>query len=290
MLEFKEIGLSDREEIEKYTAQSDYRSCEYGFANLFIWRGTYHTEYALADGCLFIRFHEDAGEALLFPAGNGDKKRAVRAICETQGDGAVFSANEEQKEFLMREFPGEFSFTPVRDAQEYLYNASDLIDLSGGRYHAKRNHIAHFEQKTEGEALYRRITQADIPACKAAYENWARMHGGGEESEQTAVYEALEHFSALGLSGGLIGMGDEICAFSVGYRLNSDTYDVLIEKAMSGYEEAYAVINQRFAADFCSGFRYINREEDMGIDGLRKAKLSYHPALLPEKYLVRRCR
>ena len=191
-------------------------------------------------------------------------------------------------------FPGQFTFTADRDGYDYLYEIDRLADLGGKRLHAKRNHINRFMENNPSWT-YEEITPESLGECLAMDKEWYRRslsrEGEAEErdlgDEGVALRQAMEHYQALGLEGGLIRVYGEVVAFTMGDLLNSDTYDVHFEKAYGELQGAYAMINREFAR-WVRGrhpnVRYLNREDDMGVEGLRKAKESYYPDQMVEKH------
>lgn len=296
MLDFRDIALEDKPTVEGYLKQSGFQGCEYSFVTMFIWRETYKTMIAEYGGFLVALWRVQDARSYLYPAGRGSPEelaRCVEAICrhgrQSGERWSIGGITKENTLLLESLFPGRFSFTTNRDWYDYIYNTCDLIDLSGKKYHSKRNHINKFIE-INGTPDYRNITEDLIPECRKAYETWLREKGGAKGSfraEYLAVKSCFDHYSALGLTGGAIMTRDGMCSFSLGSPLNDDTFDVHIEKAVQDCPRGFTVINQQFAEHAASGYRYINREEDMGIEGLRKAKLSYHPAYLLEKYQAR---
>jgi hypothetical protein len=289
MLNFSEPKIADKKTADKILYTLDYRICEYCFGDLFIWRKVYNTEIAFENDFMFTRFASEGKRYYLYPAGNGDIKGAVLKIYQDSknGDGVFRLAciTPEMKTELERYFPDKFEYEPDRDSFDYIYSASDLITLAGRKLHSKRNHISQFERL--GDWKYETITRDNIKLCEKMSDKWCKINGCGNDDslffEHCAVKQAFSHFFELGMSGGIITLNGNIVAFSMGQKLCSDTFIVHIEKAFSDVEGAYAVINREFAAHNCEDFVYINREDDAGDEGLRKAKLSYRPAILLEK-------
>ena len=191
-------------------------------------------------------------------------------------------------------FPGRFTCTADRDGYDYLYDIDRLADLGGKKLHAKRNHIHRFVENNPTWA-YEEITPASLPECLKMDQEWYRrsLQREGEVEERDlgdegiALRAAMEHYEELGLEGGLIRVYGEVVAFTIGDRLSADTYDVHFEKAYGELQGAYAMINREFARwvrEHHPEIKYLNREDDMGVPGLRKAKESYYPDLLVEKH------
>lgn len=290
MLQFKRPDIADKPAADAILYQPGVRSCDYSFGNLFIWRKYFETSIAFNGGFLFVRAAMNGRQAYLFPAGEGDEKSALQKVfadAERLGVDPGFSGlTAEMKDKLEAYFPGKFVFRAVRDNYDYVYRADDLIRLFGKKYHSKRNHVTRF--KSSGEWSYEEVTPENLPECRAMNDEWCRQNGCTEDSakkaEYCAVRQAFDHFTALHFEGGLLRLDGKVVAFSMGEPIGPDTYAVHIEKAFGEVEGAYQAVNQEFAARHCAGFSYINREDDVGMEGLRKAKLSYYPAVLLEKY------
>lgn len=289
MLEFRELQIEDKKRADEILYKLNYRLCEYCFGDLFIWRNIYNTRIAFTNDYMFIKFKSGNKNYYLFPAGNGKLDDAISIIyndaMNSDDDFRLACVTPEMKSELESVFPGKFDYKTARDSFDYIYNSGDLISLAGRKLHSKRNHVARFEKL--GDWHYEEITKDNISDCKKMNEEWCKANGCGMDeglkAEYCAVTQAFKHYSELGLSGGLIRLDDRIVAFSIGQKLCNDTFIVHIEKAFSDVEGAYAIINREFAAHNTASFTYVNREDDAGVEGLRKAKLSYHPAILLEK-------
>jgi hypothetical protein len=184
--------------------------------------------------------------------------------------------------------PEGFKFIEDRGNFDYVYNAQDLIELRGRRYHGKKNHVNTF-RNTYGNYVNLPLNQDMVDACIEYETAWFEQREAADDSlqiEKQAVIEALRNFSALKLAGTVIFVDNKVVAFTFGERLNEDTAVVHVEKADPNYKGLYAVINQEFCRDNWQNMKYVNRQEDLGIPGLIKAKQSYHPVKMIEKYIV----
>ncbi len=295
MLAFRRVRLDDRKRIAPLLYEAPGRGCEYTFGNLYIWHNVYDTEIAFSeDGNCVVRFDKEV-DAYLFPVGPGDIRATVaKMINDSEGRGVPFriiAASKEDTARLDAWFPGQFSYHENRDFAEYVYNSEDLISLAGKKYHGKRNHISRFRADYP-DYVFEEITPGNIETVRAMNDGWYRMSfkegydEPGLESEQTAARNAFDAFFDLDFKGGMVLAGGKIVAFAIGEAINAETFCVHIEKACYDVNGAYTVINRDFAKHFCANYRYINREDDVGLEGLRRAKLSYHPAFLTEKYVV----
>lgn len=289
MLEFREIKIEDKETADEIFSKFNYRLCESCFGDIFIWRNIFNTRIAFENDLMFFKFESENKDYYLFPAGTGEIEKAIRLIyndaVKSQEQFRLACVTPEMKEKLESAFTGKFEYEPTRDSFDYIYNSSDLITLAGRKFHSKRNHAARFEKL--GDWCYEQITKDNMDDCKKMNDEWCKINGCGMDeglkAEHCAVAQAFKYYSELGLSGGLLRLDGRVVAFSIGQKLCKDTFIVHIEKAFSDVEGAYTVINREFAAHNASEFAFVNREDDTGDEGLRKAKLSYHPAILLEK-------
>ena len=191
----------------------------------------------------------------------------------------------EQLADALRRLDSTLHFQEEDRAFDYVYRATDLIKLEGRKYHSKRNHIHQFQRKYLWE--YQRITPPVLEECLAIDSQWFKIKDALRSecaNEEKAMALVMNNYQALGVSGGVIRVNGNIEAIAVGERLNTDMAVIHIEKANTEYDGIYTAINQQFAMDFGSGFQFINREEDLGLEGLRKAKSSYHPVRMIKKY------
>lgn len=298
MIDFHPPRLEEKPWVDELLRRADYRGCDYNFTNLFVWSRAYHQEIARVDDFLVTHVCGRMGCSFMFPAGGGDLASVIRKLEEEaarRGEPLRLVCLTPRKMAELEEFfPGQFTFTADRDGYDYLYEIDRLADLGGKRLHAKRNHINRFMENNPSWT-YEEITPESLGECLAMDKEWYRRslarEGEAEErdlgDEGVALRQAMEHYQALGLEGGLIRVYGEVVAFTMGDLLNSDTYDVHFEKAYGELQGAYAMINREFAR-WVRGrhpnVRYLNREDDMGVEGLRKAKESYYPDQMVEKH------
>lgn len=293
MLEFRDIDISDRERICTALRASDFRGCEYSFANNMAWRRLAGSKIAFyKDFYLCCAFETDDGTPhFILPAGSGDYSDVIgemRRFSSSLGKPLVISGVTEASMPMMNElFGGEFTAEADRGGSDYIYNTADLIELPGRKYHAKRNHLARFNEIGHTFSL---MTENDLDDCLTfAVQNYNSRDGAESHSfiaEQFAINTFFSYFSELRLVGGVIRTDGKVAAITIGELLNSDTFCVHIEKADTSFNGIYAAINNCFARSAAAGLKYINREEDLDIEGLRRSKLSYHPAFLLTKYTL----
>ncbi len=292
MISFKDIELKDKDLITSYTMKSPRRNCDLSFSNLCSWRFLYNTQYAILDGFLILKFWAEDKLVYMMPIGNGDLKKVLDAMIEDSKYekeqfcmlGVCSGMCEELKEIM----PDRFHFEADRDYTDYLYLRTDLATLAGKKFQSKRNHVNKFRKTYNYE--YVPLTPDRIPECMELEAEWCKMNNcnqhEGTGNERRALIYALQNFDALGLTGGILHVDGKIAAFTFGMPINEDTFGVHVEKADTRIDGAYAMINYEFANHIPEQYTYLNREEDLGIEGLRKAKLSYQPAILLEKYMA----
>lgn len=291
-MKFQPLTLTDKALFDRYLQAGGYENAHLNFTNLFIWRNATKLLWAESDGYLCLKTEWQGEKAFCPPIGEGDGLAAVldklEEVCRREGFKLEFRGVEDKvRRQLEAARPGYFSFEADRDDFDYVYRSEDLIKLSGRKYHAKKNHLNSF-RKLYGGHEYRAMTGENALDCIAFLEEWCRQRGyqpGDElDQERGAVIEALTNFTALGLRGGIIYVDGAVQAFSFGEQIRPDMAVIHVEKANAELRGIYPAINQRFCQEEWSGVEYINREEDMGIEGLRLAKESYHPAKMVEKY------
>lgn len=293
MIEFKDITLADKELIQSFTLDSHRFNCDLSFANLCSWAFLYQTTYAVLDGYLLLRFYAGEELAYMMPVGKGDVKPMLEALVEdAETLGAKFrmlGVCVEMKAEIEAAMPGCFSFTEDRDYFDYIYLRTDLATLKGKKYQSKRNHINKFK-KQYPDYLYQSLTPELVPECLKLEEEWCRANNCDEQAalaaERRSMTFALNHMEELGLTGGVLRVNGKIAAFTYGAPINRQTWDVCVEKADTNIEGSYAMINYEYANHIEEQYIYVNREEDLGLEGLRKAKLSYQPTLLLEKCIA----
>lgn len=293
MIEFRPIQITDREWIEKCLQQGNSRSCEYTFVNNYIWSKQYQLEIANVDGFYCSRSGKDEERFYSYPAGQGDIKKVIEKLMEDAKEKNIpfilRSMIKEQADVLNELFPNRFEITTNRDESEYIYTVEKLSSLAGKKLHGKRNHIARFKDNPDWN--YEDISDSNMKDCLIMNDEWCKMYNCIDDPslnhELCAVKEAFANYKELGLVGGLIRREGKVIAYTVGSQITEDTFDIHIEKAFANIQGAYPMINQQFVQHNCQEYMYVNREEDLGDEGLRKAKTSYYPDILLDKYVAR---
>ena len=287
---FSSLQLSDKQTFDAYFSADPPQTSELTFTNLFMWRAYYRPQWRESQGCLLIIQNPLDGEPFgLPPAGNGDQSAAVQEIC-----GALSAAGRRPhlsrapQSLAARLDPAKYDIHPSRDQADYVYESQRLISLSGRKLHRKKNHLNQFFKHNEYE--YRELGPELIERVLGMQEDWCMLRDCpsdiGLMNEDMAVQEAVTNSQTLKFQGGAILIEEKVEAFSFGELLNPESAVIHIEKANPEIPGLYAAINQMFAYNAWSGVEFINREQDLGLPGLRKAKQSYQPHHLVEKYEI----
>jgi hypothetical protein len=292
LLSFRRMRAEDQERMTECLSKMKTRMLESTYSTYFLWDEKYQYEIDFSDDFLFVRYTDDGKKGYLIPAGEGNFISAMDKLIEYS------EANEEYLhlgyipesyvEVLEKAYPGQFEFTEDRDSAEYLYLAEKMITLSGKKLHSKRNFINRFKRENEGRWKFEHIGPENLDAVLAYDRQWYRDNRSSEgdlESERIVIRKMLMNMGTLGAVGGLLRLDGRIIGISLGTEITEDTFDIQIEKAEWDIPGAYQMLAREFAEEFCSGYTYINREEDMGVEGLRKAKLSYYPYKIMMKYV-----
>lgn len=292
--EFKRPELEDKELIESYFEKCPSRSCERTFVNVYLWSRHYKVKYAvIEDALVFVNEGEELSFA--YPAGEPEAvKKALEFLMEycreKECPFILYNVTSEMFDQLDGWYPGRFTIEYNRDLADYVYETEKLAILAGKKLHGKRNHINKFKALYP-DWTYETLSDDNVEDCFQMALKWRNQNGCEDDPEKNAemcvTLNSLRLYKELGLKGGVLKAGDRIVAFTVGEPLCSDTFVVHIEKAFPDVEGAYPMINQQFVQHECMDFAYVNREEDTGAEGLRKAKLSYRPAFLEEKGIVK---
>lgn len=290
MLEFKKPEITDKQWVNDCLVHANSMNCEYTFGNLFIWSSAYSTEICRYKDFLICRWGKDDDINYSLPLGEGDFTDAVSAIIDyakSNGETPVIYGITEGYLGLMQEaFTGMFTYKYDDGNNDYIYSTEKMASLSGKKYHGKRNHITNFK-KNNPDWSFEKISKDNINECLALHSKWIENKDPDDEDyslEFEAVKKAFEYFDELDMVGGLIRVNGEVIAYTLGEpQMNGHCFVSHFEKAPADMIGAYPIINQEFTKNCLMQYEYVNREEDLGIEGLRKAKQSYHPEIWLEK-------
>jgi len=298
MLQFKKITLEDKPIINPYLQELNCNLLNYCFVVQFIYRDLIHFEYAIYKDFLLLKVNVDQREKFLYPVGKGDVFPVFDALksysYERNGKFTLFQFCDEVSEVVLswaetlKKVGLTYELIPERAEFEYIYLADDLANLEGNKLKRKRNHVNAFLKTYPYQV--EKISQENLPEVMLFDEKWNQNREISSGSrlliENIALQECFRYYEELELEGLLLKVENQIVAFSLGCPLNEDTYFVLFEKADRDYNGAYNMINREFVRHIASGYQYINRAEDCGDLGLRKAKLSYAPYCMNEVYYL----
>lgn len=293
MLEWSIPEAEDEDWTNSCIAVSGTMASDASFANIYLLRNKYSTKISRYKDFIIRKYSgKGARCGYTFPLGKGDVAKALAEIekdAKECGERLQFAfVTEEQKEVLENAMPARFCYSSDAGDSDYIYLRSELASLSGKAFHKKKNHFSKFV-RTYPDYKYYEIGACNIYDAQKVADAWYYEHLQAEDASQLAEYkaikEALNNFEELGLIGGIIYVNDSPCAMTIASKINENTVDVHFEKAVGEYalNGGYAAINKLFSEKL-DGVTWLNREEDIGIEGLRKAKLSYRPKIMLKKY------
>lgn len=278
---FKSVELGDKQTIQSYIDKFQPESCEYSFVNIYCWREPYNNLWCIYKNRLVI--YDSVNQCSFLPIGkemtpeelvlfSQDMKKAGMG----QNVGVVTSSYIES----YPELKNSYQIINERDFAEYVYDVDSLCHLKGRKLHKKKNLISQFHRKYPNFnlKLVENNLQHRIARLADEIYNSHERFLPGIENEHIALMEALDNFEALKLEGLILMIGNDLVAFSIFSPLTSDTYDIHFEKSCHQFKGAAQVINQETAKLLKKKCKYINREQDLGIKGLRQVKMSYNPA------------
>ncbi|MCL2495962.1 MAG: phosphatidylglycerol lysyltransferase domain-containing protein [Clostridiales bacterium] len=292
---FKQITLAEKELFRHYLTGARHDLITYNFTNFYLWRNWDPYGWAVAEDALCIKSDLYGWDAVLPPFSTSDAavlratERLIAWYKERNAPFLMTEVSEPVYRFYERRWPGRFLAAEFRAGFNYIYRQEDLALLRGQDYAAKRNHVHRFMRENPSYRFLP-LNAEWLEGCKEQEMEWLKLHDGESDEiwhEHSGVMDALNHYTELDCAGACIVIGDRVAAFAIGEPLNEDTFAIHIEKGDISVHGCYQAINQFFARDFCAGYRFINRAEDMGHPGQRKAKLSYHPHHLEKKYNLR---
>lgn len=297
---FRDIDMESRELLNPYFDLVDYEACEYCFNTLYMWQHLYKTGYYIGDGFAVIVAEYEGNTFSILPlAKKEDMPRVIKFIIdyfEKEQKKIYFRGiTKEVVDYLKENYPDKFDYTEERDLFDYVYDGDSMRELKGRKNVKKRNHINYFLKEYEGRFEYRLLDENDFDACLKLVEEWtSNKEENGQvdeemEEELIGIKKLFNSFPVikdkLKIAG--IFIDGKLEAFTMGEYLNHNMALIHIEKANPSIRGLYPYINQQFLVNEFSDVEFVNREEDLGIEGLRKAKLSYHPVKFVEKYTVR---
>ena len=286
-MNFKEITANNRAELQAVTFRSGLRNCNFTFANLVAWQPEFRTCYCIHGDALVLRYCFDGRIAYFVNSEHSPTVELIDALrqdASSRGDNLLLMGLEDDRaQECHSYYPAISTVTPRRSSYDYLYLREELEQLAGKHLKSKRNHCNRFVEE-HPDYEYRPITPDLFDDCLALADLWSEesehenpTYGDSLSAEKRVLQRFFDNWQKLDMLGGAIYLKDRMVAFTLGAPVTADTFDICVEKADRNVNGAFNIINQQFAKHLPTQYRYINREEDMGLEGLRKAKLSYHP-------------
>jgi hypothetical protein len=292
MLDWKTPEICDGEWIRPIVNTAGAMGSDLSFANIYLLRDKYNIRISQFENFLIRKYHgKGTRKGYTFPVGSGDLEAALREIeldARSKNERLIFTfVTPKQREKLESLYPERFDYIEDEGDYDYIYGRNELATLAGKSYHKKKNHVSKFTRQYP-EFRYEELTSNNADDAAKVEEGWYGDHVQTEDDSQRLEYksirEALHYFDELKLSGGIIYVGDTAVAMTIGSQISDGVVDVHFEKAIGEYADngGYAAINNLFAKS-CEDAMWLNREEDINIEGLRKAKQSYHPQIMLKK-------
>ena len=289
MINFKKVEISDKAKIKSYVLAGDTDGSVYSFGSLLCWGDAYNIEIAEYNNFLIIRGTDDAGRYYAYPSGCGDIKSVIELIIELCAEECTelrfVQLLSENKDTLNEMFPDKFDFSYNRAASEYVYSVKNMAELPGKKFHGKKGHVNAFFRNHENVSC-NPITTDNINECLTIAKAWLAVKDDNKEldAEFSAIEKAVKYYNELEYDGAILYADGKAVAFTMGEKIKNNTFCTHFEKTLPEYRDAYPVINNGFTKLMLLSYDYVNREEDTGSQGLRKAKLSYNPEFLLDKY------
>ncbi len=273
-MQFKKVSMEHMAEIKKYLNQSGNRGCNYSVGNIIIWGEDLDLSYTVIGDS--IVFRTITGEQAIYHIAEytTDFPYVIQQLTEDAGSlqkSVRFAdLSREMADALEEAYPSVYRTEFDRDGSDYVYEVNALASLSGKKYHKKKNHVNRF--KKNYAFTYEELTAENIPECIQMAEKWreSREMNDSLRAEARALERAFRYYEELGFKGGVLRVEGRVAAFTFGEAVTEDTFVTHFEKALDDIPELYAVMNQQFAEHALAAYQYVNREEDLGVEGLRK--------------------
>jgi hypothetical protein len=286
---FKPISLSDKPIFDDYFNKTDFNNAEKNFSNLFIWKKTYEYEYAIINDCLCVKgkFRDSKQPFCHFPYGGcgiKDVLSLIKEIFKKESDVLIIKPLMPEMKKCLEKSLENFTLIKDRDSFDYIYKSNKLINLSGSKLRSKRKGLKKF--RNNYNYTYEEINPNNLIAAKEFTINNIK-NTTNDANEIIAMEEMFNNLFELNIKGCIIKIDGKIVGVSTGEELTKDTAVIHCERADNKFEGIYNCINQEFCEKQWSDYKFINREEDLGIEGLRQAKLTYRPDLLLSKYIAK---
>lgn len=286
-LNFKSILLDDKAMFDSFFTPQAVDASEYSFTNLFAWSLSREIRYKVINGILYLCACYENDHYLMQPFNSDDINSDLAHMLEQAGKYGIGYARRIGAAVAARLDPAIFTIQEDRDSFDYIYDSQQLALLKGRKLSNKRAHVKKF--KEQYSFTYEAYTPALFDQVMELSEKWLERKGGKDDvsmyNEFLAISHLLKNFDHLNAEGAVLKIDNRVIAFAFGEQLSNSTYVIHFEKADTNYAGAYQAINQFFIKnEVHSKYQYVNREQDIGIEGIRKAKMSYHPLMMGKKY------
>lgn len=292
MLVFNKPKIDDKAWVDQCLKHANSMNCEYTFGNVYIWSTAYSTQICHYKDFFICKWGRGNDISYSLPIGEGDFTDAVNQIINDALESGVvpkiYGITQGYAAMLKEAFTGKFDYKYDDGYNDYIYSVNKMSLLSGKKYHGKRNHITNFK-KNNPDWCFEKLNTDNIDECIALHTEWINSRSQNDDNsdysfEFEAVLKAFENFEKLNFSGGLIRVNGKVIAYTMGEpQMNGKCFVTHFEKAPADIQGAYPIINQEFTKNCLTDYEFVNREEDLGIEGLRKAKQSYNPEVFLEK-------
>ena len=289
MIDFKTIKLSDIDNYKKYYDYSTALGCDTNLLNAYLWRNEYNIKFSIVNDTLIKAYFTDETNVWGYCMPTGKNVRfaidEIFADAEERGQAPrLVMLTKGQRAVLESLYPARFSYSVSPENQDYIYTSRDLATLAGKKFHAKRNHISKF-YRTYTDTRFETLSDANIPDALTVAKLWCAENDTDPEtsSEIAAIKEMCDLKDEYNVRGAVLYVDSKPVAMTLGSEISPKVYDINFEKALREYDGVYAVINNEFAKTLTQ-YEYINREEDMGLEGLKKSKLSYNPVIILDRW------
>lgn len=291
MLDFKTPEIEDKQWVDDCFKHLKTMNCDFTFGNIYVWSTEYSTKICRYNDFFICSWGKGAEMNYSVPVGSGDFNGAVSALIDHTARLGMplrfYGVTEHYQQMLEEAFPSKFTFNYSDDYGDYIYDVQKMATLSGKKYHGKRNHITNFI-KNNPDWSFEKISGNNIDDCINLHAQWIKDHEDDSDIsfEFEAVLKAFENYDRLGFTGGLIRIGGKAVAYTFGEPIGSEVFVTHFEKAPADIQGAYPIINREFTRNCLMDYKFVNREEDLGLEGLRRAKQSYYPEIFLKKCIA----
>ena len=290
MMDFHTLTIADKAAVQAVSLDAGRRNCNFTFANLVGWQFLYGTEVCVLPDAVVFRFSLDGKRTYMVCTQETPSCELLQALLEDSGHRLTLMGLENEAAVQLQQNACRkdihISVRKIRDQYDYIYRRDNLATLRGGRLQARRNHVNRFLAEYPGFE-YRPLEPSLFDDCRRVAALWHDgkehdnpVYGDTLEAEKCVMETVFSHWNELEMLGGSIFIDGRMVAFTYGAAVTKDTFDVCVEKADLKVDGAFSIINQQFCSYLPEKYTFVNREEDMGLPGLRRAKLSYHPEIL----------